>query len=111
MIFQALNFCGHFEALNDDFFGLEASPVIAIGFGVGPFYYFTPQHDLSNGLSSDPNEYRMKTLQPGEVDMPTYHFKVHKTIGTSSYRLMLRVHPTKRSFFGAFHCCVPQWDT
>ena len=47
--------------------------------------------DLSNGLSSDPNGDHMQKLRPREVDILTYHFGAHKTIGVSSSRVLFRV--------------------
>ena len=59
--------------------------------GIGSLYYLFPQQDLSNGLSNGPNRYCMKTLRPQEVEIQTYHFKVHKIVGVSYYRVMFRV--------------------
>ena len=63
MIFQVLNFEGHFEALTT-FFGFAKSQEIAMGYGLGLFHYFTSRKDLSNGLLSDPNEDHMQKLCP-----------------------------------------------
>ena len=59
--------------------------------GVGPSNYFSPLEELSNGLLSDPNGYHMQMLRPQEVDVPTYHFMVHKIVEISSCRVMFRV--------------------
>ena len=48
--------------------------------------------DLSINLSSDPNKGSMEKLCTQEVDIPTYHLRVHKTIGVSNYRLMFIIH-------------------
>ena len=63
-IFWLLNFWGHFEALNDIFFGFVANQEIAKGSRLGTFHYSTPRRELSNGLSSDPNEDNMQKLRP-----------------------------------------------
>ena len=47
---------------------------------LGPFSYCVPWQGLSKGFLIDPNRDRMESLCPQEVDVPTYHFKVHKTI-------------------------------
>ena len=39
--------------------------------GVAHLHYFSPWWDLSNGLSSDPNEDSMQIVFPGEVDERT----------------------------------------
>ena len=64
---------------------------MAKGSLLGPFYYCTPQRDLSNGLLSDPNEDHMQKLRPWEFDIPTYHFGAHKIVGVSSSRVLFRV--------------------
>ena len=73
------------------FFVFAATQVIDKGFGLGPFHYFTPWRDLSNGLSSDPNVDHMQKLRSREVGIPTYHFEAHKTVGISSFRVLFRV--------------------
>ena len=57
-----------------------------------PLEYYTHWWYLSKGLSSDQNEDHMKKLCPWEVDVPTYHFVVHKIIGISSSRFMFMVN-------------------
>ena len=48
-----------------------------------------------------------KKLRPQGVDIPTYNFGVHKTIGISSSRLIFRVHPSQRNGVGPSHSYVP----
>lgn len=45
----------------------------------------------------------MKNLLPSEVDIPTYDFGVHKTIGILTYRVMIRVHYISRNGIGHFY--------
>ena len=92
VFFGVLNFRGHFEALNGVFWrsrSLHHSKQQS----VGSFHYYTPQGDLFNDLSSDPNKDRMQKFHHQEVDIPTYHFGAHKTIGISSSRVLSRVFP------------------
>ena len=58
------------------------------------FHQCTPQWNLSNGLSNDPNEDRMQKLCLQEVGLPIYHFGVNKTIGVPSSRVVFRVFST-----------------
>ena len=51
--------------------------------GLLHFHCYSLWHDLSNGLLRDQNGDRMKMLRPWEVDIPTYQFGVHQTIGIS----------------------------
>ena len=73
---------------------------------VGLFDYCTSQGDLSNSLRNDPNKDHMKMLRPQEVDVPTYHFVVHKTIGISYSRLIFRVNYIQMHVLGTFHYCT-----
>ena len=50
----------------------------------------------------------MKKLLPQEVDIPTWHFKVHKFICISHYRVMFMVNYSQRHCVDPFHCCTPQ---
>lgn len=52
------------------------------------FHYCDPLNSLFDGLSSDWNQYHMQTFFHGEVDIPTYSFGVHNTIGVSSTNVM-----------------------
>ena len=61
-------------------------------YAIGPFQYCSPCEGLSNGLLSDTNGDHLRKLCSREVDVQTYHFWFHKTIGISSYRVMFRVH-------------------
>lgn len=73
------------------------------------FYYFSPQWELSNNLSSDPNWGHMQTFHPWEADVPTYHFGVHKTITFSTYRVIFRVHHSQRHGICHFYSCTSWW--
>lgn len=75
-----------------------------------PFPYCSLHKYLSNGLSSDLNLDRMKKLCPREVDIPTYHFCIHKPISVSSYRVMSRVYFRLRYHVGHFLYCSPWWN-
>lgn len=59
--------------------------------GVDHFHYYFVRREIFNGLFSDPNWDCMQNLCPRVVDVPTYHFRVHKTIGISSSRAMFMV--------------------
>lgn len=54
------------------------------------FYYYFPWWKIFNGVSSDPNADSMQKIHPQEVDVPTYHFWVNKTIGVSYLGSCLR---------------------
>jgi hypothetical protein len=60
-VFRVPNFWGHFEALNDIFWGFGAQ-VIAKGTWASQNH--SSQLDLSNGVSSTPNRDRMQKLRP-----------------------------------------------
>lgn len=66
---------------------------------VGRFYYCTPRQDFSIFLSTNPNKDHMQMLHPQEVVVPTYHLMIHKSIGVSSSRVMLRVYCSQK--------CIP----
>lgn len=57
-----------------------------------PFFYCFTEINLSNGVLSGPNKDRTKNLLPSEVDIPTYHFRVHKIVGILFYRFLFKVH-------------------
>lgn len=50
----------------------------------------------------------MQKSQPWEVDVPTYHFGLHQTIGVSSYMVMFRVHSRQGHAIGPFHYNYPR---
>lgn len=52
----------------------------------------------------------MKTLQPREVGVPTYHLKDQKPIGVSYSRAILRVHQILRHGIGPSHYCTHRRD-
>ena len=56
------------------------------------FFYFYPRPYLSNYLLRNPNEDHMHMLHARDVDVPTYHFKVHKIVHVSSSRVIFIVH-------------------
>ena len=56
------------------------------------FVILFSQQDLFNGLSSEPNRDPMQNVCPWEVDIPTYHFKVHKIVCVSSSSVIFRAH-------------------
>ena len=57
----------------------------------------------------DTNKDRMQKQCPQEVDVPTYHFVVHKTICTSSSRVMVLVHSKQMNYVVPFNYCITQW--
>ena len=75
--------------------------------GLHPFYYYIPKRDLSNSLLGDPNEGCMKKLLSQQVDIPTYHFKVPKTIVVSYTRVIFRSHYILLHGVGIFHYYSP----
>lgn len=75
--------------------------------GIGPLHYSTPWWYLSSGLSSNPKKYCVKTIHPREVEVPKYHFKVHKIVGISSWRVMFMGKHSWRHGVGNFHYCTP----
>jgi hypothetical protein len=46
-----------------------------------------PRIDISNDVSSAPNEYRMQNLHPWEVDVSTTSIEPYKPFGFSSSRV------------------------
>jgi len=82
-VFQVPNFRGHFEALNNIFWGFRAQ-VIAKKL-LGLVEYRSSRLDLSNSVSSAPNEDRMKKLRPREVDVSTTPIGTRKPFGFSSF--------------------------
>ena len=75
--------------------------------GVGPLHYYTPWLHSFNCLSSDPNGGHMQMLGIDEVDVETYHFEVHKTIGVSNSRVIFRVHYSWINGDFPLHYCTP----
>lgn len=74
--------------------------------GVFPFHYFIYQWGLSNGLSFYPKRHHIQNLLKQNVDIPTYHFRVHKTVGVSYSRFMFKVHCIYMNGVHHFH----YWD-
>ena len=74
--------------------------------GLEPFHYYDAQQDISNNLLSDPNGDRMQKLCALEIDVPTYHFMVHKMVSILSYNFMFSVHLTQMNGVGLFHYCI-----
>ena len=52
----------------------------------------------------------MQTLCPKEVDVPAYHFVVHKTIGFSSSSVIFIIHCIQWNHVGHFHYYGPWRD-
>ena len=50
----------------------------------------------------------MQNLHPRGVDIPIYHFKVHKTIVISYYRVILSLKCIQRNGVGSLFCVSPQ---
>ena len=59
---------------------------------IDPLHYFSPSHILSNSLFRNPNIDYILMFYPKKVEVPSLHFKVHKNIVVSPYRVMSRVH-------------------
>lgn len=72
-----------------------------------PFHYCNPWWNLSNSMSSDPNENHLKKLCPREVDILTYHFVVHKNVGVSYSKVIFRVCSNKRHGIGTLQYFTP----
>ena len=70
--------------------------------GGGPLHYSTPRKDILKGLLNEPNVDHFKILFLQEVDIPTYHFSIHKNIGISSSRIMHRLHDKSSHSVGNF---------
>ena len=81
-VFQVPNFQGHFEALNDVFW--ENGEQHGFSFNVTHIKICSPHIDLSNGVSSAPNEDCMQKLHPREVDVSTTSIGAQKPFGFSS---------------------------
>lgn len=60
--------------------------------GVVPIHYFTLHWGLSSSLLINPCKDGMQKLRPRELDIPTYHFRVHKNVGISSCIVIFREH-------------------
>lgn len=71
------------------------------------FHYYVPQQDHSKCIWSDLNKDYIQKLHPQEIDVSTYHFGVHKTILTSSSKVIFRVYPRKRDSVGLFEYSIP----
>lgn len=71
--------------------------------GVGPLQYLFPQRYLSNCLLSDPNWHLMQKVCSTEVDIPTYHLGVKKTISFSYYKVFFRIQCIQIHYVGYFY--------
>jgi hypothetical protein len=83
-VFRVLNFQSRFEALNDVFWASNLNKyefVLDLIFIVSSC---SPRIDLSNDVSSAPNEDRMQKLHPQEVDVSTTPIGARKPFGFSS---------------------------
>jgi hypothetical protein len=60
-----------------------------------------PWIDLSNGVSSTPNEDRMQKLHPREVDVSTTPIGAHKPFGFSSSKVRVLDFSYVKNAFGA----------
>jgi hypothetical protein len=81
--FQVPNFLGHFEALNDAFWGF-GGPGDCLYHSPWPIKNRSSWLDLSNDVSSDPNKDRMQKLHTREVDISTTPIEARKSFGFSS---------------------------
>jgi hypothetical protein len=90
-VFRVPNFWGHFEALNDVFW--ENGEQHGIFLDVSHIKSCIPRIDLSNGVSSTPNEDRMQKLHPREVDVSTTSIGACKPFGFSSSRVRVLDFP------------------
>jgi hypothetical protein len=70
--------------------------------GASTTYYCIPLHILSNGFLSDPNKDHMKNVCPQEIDIPTYHIEVNKTIQISYSIVMIMVYYILTLYIGPF---------
>ena len=75
--------------------------------GVDHVHYCVPWRKLSNGLLNNPNRDCIKTLHPMEVDVPTSHISLHKTVGISSYWFTFMLHHIKMHGVVSFHYFSP----
>jgi hypothetical protein len=90
---------GHFEALNDIFWGFGVQ-VITKGIDLAS-RKFSSRLYLSNGVSSAPNGDRMQKLPPREVDVSTTPIGAHKPFGFSSFGVRVLDFTYVKKAFGA----------
>ena len=76
--------------------------------GVFHSHYWTHFQYHSNSLSSDQNVDSMQMLHHSEVDVPTHHFRVHKTVCILYSKVMFRVHYIWMHGLFLSHYCTHQ---